>query len=499
MFIAQILVFLFVTLVVIRPFYAGYLFTRPPRFRISLRTPADWGVTYEEVRLPTKDGLDLSGWYIPSRNGAAVILVHGHGANRLAMTFHAELLIKGGYGVFLFDMRAHGNSMGKRFFLGETTRDDLLTAVTYLSKRPEVNAAGLGIVGVSIGGALALQAAAQTVAIRAIFVDGATPINAFDMPPNNILWQRIRQFTRLYFMKSRDWFNRDVALPANRAVLPRLASRPVMFVSTGRSDEQMVIRRYYEEATGPKLLWEIPEANHANGWLARPEEYGHKLTTFFQQTLLHYDAESLTNLFPAQTAAVAEQRSTTTTTELDGDVAYDATISMRAANFIGFFMGMAGFMLVLSPYWLIWGDRPLPAQPSLGVVALVFIVGIIVHELLHAVGYIFVGKAPRSSIKYGVQWKALTPYAHCAAPLPVNAYRVAVMLPGLVLGLIPALISLSIGSFWWLVWSGIMLIGAGGDMAVLWAIRAVASEAWVRDHPSKVGCLVLKGEPMDEW
>ncbi len=40
---------------------------------------------YEDVALTTSDGLRLSGWYIPSQNGAAVILLHGYGTNRIQM------------------------------------------------------------------------------------------------------------------------------------------------------------------------------------------------------------------------------------------------------------------------------------------------------------------------------------------------------------------------------------------------------------------------------
>jgi hypothetical protein len=37
-----------------------------------------------------------------------------------------------------------------------------------------------------------------------------------------------------------------------------------------------------------------------------------------------------------------------------------------------------------------------------------------------------------------------------------------------------------------------MTIAAGGDLAVLLAIRQVSGSAWVRDHPTKAGCQILK-------
>ena len=39
-------------------------------------------VRFEEASFRTSDGVELSGWWSPSQHGAAVVLVHGWGANR---------------------------------------------------------------------------------------------------------------------------------------------------------------------------------------------------------------------------------------------------------------------------------------------------------------------------------------------------------------------------------------------------------------------------------
>ena len=41
------------------------------------------------------------------------------------------------------------------------------------------------------------------------------------------------------------------------------------------------------------------------------------------------------------------------------------------------------------------------------------------------------------------------------------------------------------------MWATLMLLAAGGDTAVLWAVRRVPGSAQVLDHPAKVGCRVL--------
>src|SRR5437868_1998638 len=62
------------------------------------------------ARFTTRDGLRLAGWFVPPRNGATVVLVHGLGQGRQGLLPEAGVLLEAGYGVLLFDLRAHGES-----------------------------------------------------------------------------------------------------------------------------------------------------------------------------------------------------------------------------------------------------------------------------------------------------------------------------------------------------------------------------------------------------
>ncbi len=90
--------------------YAVYLSHLPARRAVH---DADLGARKRPVTLRTADGLRLRGWYVPSRNGAAVALLHGTGGNRTGVAAHARLLARRGYGVLLFDLRGHGASDGR--------------------------------------------------------------------------------------------------------------------------------------------------------------------------------------------------------------------------------------------------------------------------------------------------------------------------------------------------------------------------------------------------
>ncbi len=175
---------------------------------------------------------------------------------------------------------------------------------------------------------------------------------------------------------------------------------------------------------------------------------------------------------------------------------YDATLSFQRANVIALLLLPVVGLLIFVPYRWLWGESLLAAIFNLGgrgfVTAVVlFFAGIFVHEWLHAVGFRLVGQAPADSIRYGFNWKGLAPYAHCHAVMSARSYRVGVALPGLVLGVIPALVSLAAGIWWLAAWGALMLISAGGDVAVLLAVRQVPGQALVQDHPAKVGCHVL--------
>jgi hypothetical protein len=68
---------------------------------------------------------------------------------------------------------------------------------------------------------------------------------------------------------------------------------------------------------------------------------------------------------------------------------------------------------------------------------------------------------------------------------------VAIALPGLVLGVLPLVLGLSLGRWWLTAYAFLMLLAAAGDTLLLWIMRGVSGDAWMQDHPSKMGCLVL--------
>ncbi len=233
-----------------------------------------------------QDNIYLSGWYIPSKNLAAIILLHGFGSNRLEMISRAEALARHGYGVLLYDLRGHGESQGDiRAFGWEDVRD-VQTALQFLSNREDVNADRIGILGFSIGGQIAIRATAEYEQIKAIIADDPGFVTVDDAPTPTNTKQRL-----LYLVS---WIDgRCVSLwtgipipPGVTDVMKDISPRPIMFIDTGQGEGRVLVHHFYEVAYEPKVLWEIPETLHGGQFDARPEEYEEKMITFFNVALL---------------------------------------------------------------------------------------------------------------------------------------------------------------------------------------------------------------------
>ena len=129
---------------------------------------ANLGAAHENVQFETSDGLTLKGWYVPSRNGAAVIAFAGRRDTQL----RARMLVRHGYGVLLFDRRGEGESEGDPNLFGWQGERDVHGAVAFLQRRPDVDPQRIGAIGLSVGGEMLIEAAAESSALKAIVSEG---------------------------------------------------------------------------------------------------------------------------------------------------------------------------------------------------------------------------------------------------------------------------------------------------------------------------------------
>lgn len=135
--------------------------------------------------------------------------------------------------------------------------------------------------------------------------------------------------------------------------------------------------------------------------------------------------------------------------------------------------------------------RGLDSVLSLQVGGPLFVVGVLTHELVHGVTWKVVGRLRWKDIRFGMQLKTFTPYASPTMPMRARTYRMGVMMPLIVVGLIPFAVGLIFGYSQLAVFGMVFTFVAGGDLAILRAMRSVASSAWVQDHPERAGCYVV--------
>ena len=241
------------------------------------------GADFEDVSFTTDDGLELSGWYVPSKNRAAVIAFPG----RKGPQRQTRMLVRHGYGVLLFDRRGEGDSEGDPNALGWNGDRDIKAAIAALRERPDVDPDRIGGIGLSVGGELMLEAAAETDALEGVVSEGAgirSVREAAELPWEKKwlavpIWGGITAATAV--------FSDDGAPPNLNDVVDRIAPRPVFFIyAAGGQGGEELSQDFYESAREPKDVWEVPEGGHVGGAEARPREYERRLIAFFDEALL---------------------------------------------------------------------------------------------------------------------------------------------------------------------------------------------------------------------
>lgn len=168
------------------------------------------------------------------------------------------------------------------------------------------------------------------------------------------------------------------------------------------------------------------------------------------------------------------------------------TIDLKKANwYLGLF-SIPIIAIYFIPFIMIWGLDFKEPNIHWGIPLICLILSIILHELIHGVVFACYVKEGFKSIKFGVLWKSLTPYCHCKEPLKIKHYRLSIVMPFIVLGVIPFIISLFLGNSLLLVWGTFMTMSAMGDLMIIYLLKNEKDTTWVEDHPSEVGCFVYR-------
>ena len=261
------------------PLGSGLMITHAPRWKIQ---EASLGIPHQQVTVPTADGRELSAWYVPSRNGAALLVDHGSGGSRERVVDHIRMLARHGYGVLALDLPGNGESEGHSNGLGDNAQPAIDAGLDYLSKRPDVDPDRIGGFGLSLGAEVLIQAAAGDPRLRTVVADGgARPQDAEaanDLEP-------LEAFVGDLQIAVVRGISGMRTSPSLNPLIGRIAPRPVLLVASG-APQEIPTNRVYAEHGGPTTeLLELPSAAHTGGLRKLGAEYEQPVTAFLDRAL----------------------------------------------------------------------------------------------------------------------------------------------------------------------------------------------------------------------
>jgi len=147
---------------------------RTPQFP-HRRDPGASGIAFDEIRFPTDGAKELYGWWIPAEVGEGaptLALVHGWGRNVERVLPFIRQLHPAGFNLIAFDARSHGSSDADGTANMLKFSADIRAALDEAIRRG-ADPQKLGVLGLSVGGAAAIHAAAHDERIRAVVTIGA--------------------------------------------------------------------------------------------------------------------------------------------------------------------------------------------------------------------------------------------------------------------------------------------------------------------------------------
>ncbi len=270
---------------------AGYPHRHPPTW-----TPDALGLPFQEIEIPSADGVALPAWFIPAGPVFApgVVLVHGWESARDRTLPHAQILHAAGFHVLTFDVRGHGANVPEALpmSVGEYAAD-ARAGVAAMRCRPEVTT--IGLLGHSMGAAGALVAAAGNPDVDAV-VAVAAPADPYRLTrqtfrlarlpiPDPIAWPLAWLTTRVYLKPRRHAVS---SISASRAI--REIQAPVMLahgsddavVPAAHLDRLATARRQAQPGATTETLV-VPGGQHS--WLYEMPAYRAAIARFLAASL----------------------------------------------------------------------------------------------------------------------------------------------------------------------------------------------------------------------
>jgi uncharacterized protein len=293
LFVVLFMVFISTVLLVIGPVMLLQPHRRTVDFyrRVTpILHPSDIGLVHEELTITTAEGIPLHCWLIKAEGEArgTVIFLHGVSECVIVGLPIARRLHDAGFHVFLYDSRRHGDSGGQFCTYGFYEKHDTSTMISYLQGRHDMQTGKIGLLGSSMGAAVAIQVAALDARVASLLVESgfATLRTVYDEYQKRIIkvpWHYLRNIV----IKRSEHIAHFKASAVSPLEAVRSVKVPIFFMH-GTVDnliKPVYTKRVFANANEPKELWLIEGAKHNNMAEIGGEEYFRRIVEFFERTL----------------------------------------------------------------------------------------------------------------------------------------------------------------------------------------------------------------------
>jgi hypothetical protein len=175
----------------------------------------------------------------------------------------------------------------------------------------------------------------------------------------------------------------------------------------------------------------------------------------------------------------------------------EKTVNLVWANIFGFIVLAVAVLLFGIPFCLVWSEKFVGFEiinPLSAISLLLFFPLVVIHELIHGILFSIFSKHKFHSVQFGIMPanKLFTPYCHCGEKLKIKHYRIALLMPLVITGIIPTIISLFFGNALLFFWGIIGIMAGSGDLLIFFKTIKEKKDSWIFDHPTEAGYFIYK-------
>ncbi len=276
--------------VVVAAAWVAHKMTVQERVQVSGH-PLEFGLHWVDATFYSRyDHILLRGWYLQSTAAdRAVIMIQGTEHHRNSPGIQAlrlgRDLVRNGFNVLLFDLRARGESGGQRSTAGDREQWDVLGAIDYVQAQG-ISVERIGLLGFSLGAGIAILVAAQESRIPAVVSDSGFVDNRVDLAHLKIGPIKLPLWTSgLVVLAGRLLFRSDFERVRPALVIEQV-EQPIFFIHGADDpvisvDETITLHTMSDNPDD--RIWIVPGAEHVNTYPTMPATYAYRVGRFFRR------------------------------------------------------------------------------------------------------------------------------------------------------------------------------------------------------------------------